>query len=178
MQPQSDRYQYPLSAAVAKFIRAEPYRCWRNAALAVVLLPDLFAFGRYVEGWVVVPREHAILVFEHGWCLTPGRLIVDPTSVLTEKRDQPVVFFQGSELSRPALCGLISGGLLPLVCHTCYGEDGMGHPGYKQGFLQAQQFARELAEARGLPPSAVTILKRSPVRGVTVIVDPPQQETR
>ena len=43
MEVHSDRYDYPLSAAVAIAIQAEPYRCWRNAALAVILLPELFA---------------------------------------------------------------------------------------------------------------------------------------
>lgn len=178
MQAHRDRYHYPLSASVARLVGAEPYRCWRNAALAVILLPELFACGRYVEGWAVIPREREIQVTEHGWCLTPGHRIVDPSSVLTEERDQPIVFFPGSELSRPALCTFISGRTLPLVCHAQYGDDGMGHPGYKRGFEEALQFARELARSRGLPQSAIAILKRNPTRGVTVIANPPPPDTQ
>ena len=176
MEAPSNRYEYPLSEGVAIAIQAEPYRCWRNAALAVILLPELFACGWYVEGWAVAPRASLIEVFAHGWGLTPGRRIVDPTSVLTEDRDQPLAFFPGRELSRPSLCSLISGSTLPLICHSQYGDDGMGHPGYKQAFDEAMKYARLLAVSQRLPQSDITVLERDRRRGMTVIVDPPPPE--
>ena len=178
MEVHSDRYDYPLSAAVAIAIQAEPYRCWRNAALAVILLPELFAFGMYVEGWAVTAWERVIEVFAHGWSLTPGHRIVDPTSVLTEESDQPMAFFPGRALSRPSLCRLIAGSTLPLICHSQYGDDGMAHPGYKQAFEGALRYARELAVSRGLLQSAIKVLERDPRRGVTVIVDPPPPDVQ
>lgn len=76
------RDDYTLSVEVAVVIGAERYRCWRNAALAVLLLPELFHLGTYIEGWVVVPRQRVIEIIEHGWCKTPDQRIVDPTITL------------------------------------------------------------------------------------------------
>jgi len=55
-------YDYDLSAIVAGRIGAEPLRCWRNSAISVFLLSDLFAAGSYVEGWIVLPRQKCIAI--------------------------------------------------------------------------------------------------------------------
>src|ERR1700730_12129731 len=118
MEVHSDRYDYPLSAAVAIAIQAEPYRCWLNAALAVILLPELFAFGMYVEGWAVTARERVIEGFAHGWRLTPGPRSVAPTIAYVVEPDHPMAFSPRRALSRPSVCRLIAGSTLPLICHS------------------------------------------------------------
>jgi hypothetical protein len=60
-------YDYDYSVLVAGSIEAEAFRCWRNAALALMCLPTLFAAGSYVEGWIVLPRQRSIAIIEHGW---------------------------------------------------------------------------------------------------------------
>lgn len=165
---------YDLSVEVALVIGAESLRCWRNAALAVLLLPELFAFGTYVEGWIAVPREKMIEIVEHGWCVAPDHGIVDPSVVLTEKRDQPVFYFPGRELASDELRRLLAGSTLPLVCHSQYGDNGMGHSGYKQAYDKAWRQAKELATQKRLPACAINVSTRNPRRGITVIVEPPQ----
>ena len=173
MKTSHERYDYTLSVGVAVVIGAELYRCWRNAALAVLLLPELFPSGTYVEGWIVVPRQKIIEIIEHGWCKTSDQRIVDPTIVLMEDRDQRVFYFPGSELSRDALGRSLPGSTLPLVCHSEYGKDGMQHAGYRLGFAEARKQAGELAEELRLPRSAIKVSSRDPRRGITLIVDPP-----
>lgn len=62
------------SVALARRIRAQHRRCWRNAALAV---SHLGPGARYVEGWIVTAGT-VPYVIEHGWCEVDGE-IVDPT---------------------------------------------------------------------------------------------------
>lgn len=100
METTDHRFQYALSVQVARTIGAEPWRCWRNAFLSVMLLPEIFADGCYIEGWLVVKRETGIEVVEHGWTLLSSRELVDPSLVLTEKPDRPAFYFAGYTLSR------------------------------------------------------------------------------
>ena len=60
-----------LSLQVAKRVRAQFRRCWRNAAIGI---RHLGPNAEYVEGWIVVERS-APLVVEHGWCEVDGRVI-------------------------------------------------------------------------------------------------------
>jgi len=67
------------SRRVAKLVMAQRKQCWRNAALASILLKN----GLYVEGWIILPVAGGIVI-EHGWALTQGILkkdmtIIDPT---------------------------------------------------------------------------------------------------
>lgn len=162
-------YDYRFSVKVAYIIGAEPRRCWRNAALAVTLLPRLFAEGFYIEGWMVVPREKIIAVIEHGWSTVPGLGVVDPTVVLTEKPTQPIFYFPGYTLSRSQLSEILSGSKLPLVCHSQYGNDGMQHSSYQQAYHQALQRAQDIAKENHLPQTAIKVSRRDSRLGVTVM---------
>lgn len=164
-----DHYEYELSGTIADIIGAEPLRCWRNAALAVMLLPELFAFGRYVEGWIVIPREKRIEIVEHGWCTLPNRSIVDPSILLIEKRDQHISYIPGYVLSRGMLSCLLPGSTLPLICHTHYGDDGMRHKGYQQAYHNAWQQALDLAQEKELSQAAIAVRTRDRRQGVTVV---------
>ena len=163
-------YDYDLSVVVAGRIGAEPLRCWRNAAIAVFLLSDLFAAGLYVEGWIVAPRERSIVIIEHGWSVIPDREIIDPTIVLTENQSQTISYFPGYVLSRDQLCDLLSGSTLPLVCHSYYGDDGMKHRGYQEAYNQAWEHARKLAKENHLPQTAIKVSGRDSRQGITLVV--------
>lgn len=95
--PDSSPYDYHLSMRVALTIEAKPYRCWRNAVVAMVLLPQLFSSWTYIEGWAVLPREARIEIVEHGWIALETHT-VDPSFVLVEKPDQRIFYFPGVSL--------------------------------------------------------------------------------
>jgi len=166
---ESKELHYELSVMIARVIRAEPLRCWRNAALALLSLPQLFSSGTYVEGWIVIPKERNIVVCEHGWTMLPEGGVVDPSIVLLERPDQPLFYFPGFELSQERLSQHIAGKILPLVCHSQYGEDGMGHRDYAQSYTRACQCARELADTLHLPQEAIQTSSRDQRLGWTVI---------
>lgn len=90
---------YPLnfeqSVELARRVRAQHRRCWRNAALAV---SHLGSAARYVEGWIVT--DGAVpYVIEHGWCEVDGQ-IVDPTYAPHVTPDPPpVAYFVGARFT-------------------------------------------------------------------------------
>ena len=162
-------YEYDLSVHVARRIRAEPYRCWRNAVVAIVLFPELFGHGCYVEGWIVLLGETSVEIVEHGWSAS-GEKIVDPSLVLVKKRGQPTFYFPGLVLPSALLVQSLQGKTLPLVCHSTYGEDGMGHRAYKNAYERAWQRAQDLAREQQFPETAILVSRRNTqCRGVTVI---------
>lgn len=161
---------YAGSAALAVAIKAQPQRCWRNAALAVLTVPAL-TLATYVEGWIVLARAYAIDIRAHGWCRVPGGGIVDPTLVLHEGCNQPVTYFPGVEYSRHSLRQELPGQTVPLVCNTHYGEDGMGHMGYHMAYEQAWQTARAEAARRHLPATAIQMSTRDATRGITMFFE-------
>jgi hypothetical protein len=167
---------YLCSLLVAEATGAEPLRCWRNAAFAVVLLPDLFSRGSYVEGWIVVPRKKVIEIIEHGWSLLPDLGIIDPSVVLIEPWNQPIFYFPGYVLSRDQLSRLLPGSTLPLVCYSYYGSDGMRHHGYRRVYQQAWQQARHLAKKMRLPRSAIKVSRKDARREVTIVVEMRNEE--
>ncbi len=171
METIGDQCDYVLSMLVAGSIGAESFRCWRNAALAVMCLPNLFAAGFYVEGWIVLPRQSRIAIVEHGWTTIPDLLIIDPTMVLMEKPSQPVSYFPGYVLSREQLSELLSGSIVPLVRHTAYGDDGMKHSGYRAAYEQAWETARALAQEMQLQETAIQVSARDSRRGLTIIME-------
>lgn len=171
MDTNGNGYNYAYSVLIARRIEAERLRCWRNAALAVYLLPDLFASGSYVEGWIVVPRNRIIEIVEHGWSTVSDREIIDPSIVLVEKQSQQISYFPGYVLSRDQLCELLPGSTLPLVRHTQYGDDGMKHEGYRQAHSKAWQYAQDVAKERQFPLTAIKVSGRSPWRGVTAVIE-------
>jgi hypothetical protein len=168
---QAMEMQYEISLLVAFAIGAEPLRCWRNAALAVLEFPNL----TYVEGWIVIPGKESIKVVEHGWCTSPTFGIIDPSLVLLEEQE-PASYFPGFEIDGHEfllrmLRSTPDGRVLPLMCHAQYGEDGMGHEGYKQAYDKAWQRAREVAQERQLPSSAINVSTRSGQLGYTVVIE-------
>jgi hypothetical protein len=171
MKTPENQNNYLFSLLVAEAISAEPLRCWRNAAFAVMFLPDLFSRGSYVEGWIVVPRKKIIEIIEHGWSIMPDLGIIDPSVVLIEKRGQPISYFPGYTLSRDLLSNLLPGSTLPLVCHSNYGSNGMEHHGYHNAYQQAWQRARRLAEKKQLPRTAIKVSRRDSRREVSIIIE-------
>ncbi len=161
--------QYDASVLIASAIGAEPFRCWRNAALTVLAFPDLFAFGTYIEGWIIIPRMQTIAVMEHGWCLAPDLGIIDPTIVLLEPQVSAVEYFPGFERAGQGFAQQVESKVVPLVCNSQYGQDGMEHTGYRQSYEVAHKRAHALARERQLSPTAVTIHRRSTQRGATFI---------
>lgn len=160
--------EYLFSVLLAWCIQAQPYRCWLNAARACLQCTDLLVQPRYVEGWTVLPRAATIEVVEHGW-LMDEQYCYDPSLVLIEPRRQSAWYFVGFELPLSDLAHRLHGQILPLVCHSSYGPDGMGHPGYRQAYTQAWHCARELARQRHLPETAIVVGERTPAREMTVI---------
>jgi hypothetical protein len=165
-------YDYDISIAAAVQIGAQAYRCWRNAMLAFLLLPERFPFGQYIEGWIVVPRERErrIEITEHGW-IVDGDRIIDPSIVLIEDQSQPVSYFPGLRLSRSCLYQQLHGRTLPLVCHSQFGADGMAHKEYKEAYEQAWQKAKVLATEKHIPQLAIQVRRRDPRIGRTAIVE-------
>ncbi len=145
MFPTKIPYEYRLSLRIALAIEAEPYRCWRNAALAMHLLPALFSTWYYIEGWVVLLRAHRIDLIEHGWIALESQ-IVDPSLLLIERPEQPLCYFPGFRLFWEQLQQCLPGRTLPLVCHTQYGETGMAHCEYKDAYECTWQKALDLAQ--------------------------------
>lgn len=165
-----NRLHATISKVIAAAIGARPLQCWRNAALAVLQFPELFATGHYIEGWIVLPKSDGIEVVEHGWCQSPLLGIIDPSIVLIEDQDQPVFYFPGFELSGKTLASRLAGKTVPLVCNTEYGHDGMGHQGYRHSYEQAQRQARNLAHQQQLPPSAIFLSTRSTTCELTTVI--------
>ena len=163
-----ETHDYLFSVLLAQCIQAQPYRCWLNAARACLLCEDLLAQPRYVEGWMVLPRPTTIEIVEHGWLMDEQHRY-DPSLVLTESQQQSAWYFAGVELPQRSLAHRLHGQILPLVCHASYGPDGMGHPGYHQAYTQAWGCARELAQQRHLPETAIVLGGRVPGVETTVI---------
>ncbi|GIW44658.1 MAG: hypothetical protein KatS3mg077_1940 [Candidatus Binatia bacterium] len=88
-------FDVEASAELARRVRAQHRRCWRNAALAV---SHLGSGARYVEGWVVTGGT-VPYVIEHGWCEFDGR-VVDPTYVpWVTPEEPPVAYFAGASFT-------------------------------------------------------------------------------
>jgi hypothetical protein len=88
-------FDHEASVNLARRVRAQHRRCWRNAALAV---SHLGAGAAYVEGWIVSAgaRPHVI---EHGWCEYDGR-IIDPTyAPHVTPDDPPAGYFAGARFT-------------------------------------------------------------------------------
>jgi hypothetical protein len=165
---ETDSYDYPVSVALAQRTHAEPYRCWRNAVIALLASGKLFARASYIEGWIVLPRPAIIEIVEHGWIVADQR-IIDPSLALIEPLEQPVFYFAGLQLSYDELPDRLQGKILPLVCHSSYGADGMGFPGYQDASIQARRRARALADESHLPETAIVVSTRTSTGAVTVI---------
>lgn len=147
----------------------EPYRCWRNAVVALLSCATLLEEPQYVEGWIVLPRTTTITIIEHGW-IASGSHIFDPSIWLVESRAQPVFYFAGFSLSATEVPQRLHGKILPTVCNSDYGKDGLLHPGYKNAYQQAWQCAQEQAHEKHLLESAIVVsAQRTPTGTATLI---------
>jgi hypothetical protein len=154
---------YALSLMIALHIGARWGHCYENAYPAFFAFPELFEPGGFlVEGWVVFEDDKRVVLFEHGWCMC-GEHIIDPTIVLNVAPDQPLYFFPGVFRGRAELEAL-ENELFPHVRFDSYGDDGMGHPGYRAAYDAAQQQARAL------------VTKEKPFVEVQAAVIAPQDE--
>lgn len=146
--------EYELSQFVALGTEAVPHCCAKNAWRALICVPDLFfPTGEYIEGWMVYETETQVMLVEHCWTeLAPGpvRHIVDPSIVFLVRPGQPVRYFVGVRRSWRETEAL-EGELFPHVRFDRYGEDGLGHPGYRAAFEQARHYGSELAKAASPP---------------------------
>jgi hypothetical protein len=164
-------YDLPCSLLIAQCVQAQPYRCWRNAALAVLLLPELFADGgSYVEGWIMLPKEQSIVIAEHGWCQLADGRIIDPSILLVERADQPIAYFPGLILSWEQVCQQVPGSRLPLSSLLADRSDGMQHEDYQQAYEQAWKFARLQAAKAALPETAIHCLRHGGVVHHTMVL--------
>ncbi|HEU5377489.1 MAG TPA: hypothetical protein VFV38_18865 [Ktedonobacteraceae bacterium] len=132
---------YGLSVFLAALTAAEPNCCFQNAWEIISALPHLDA--TYVEGWLVLAWEDAILVIEHGWACLPDARILDPSIIFLVGPKEPLASFAGVT-STPQEALAFRGEMLPRVC-TTHGPDGMGHPEYKAAYDQALRLAQSLA---------------------------------
>jgi hypothetical protein len=99
------------STDVARHVRAKFRRCWTNAACSVALLGEE---GRYVEGWIVVNRQHPVVI-EHGWCEVDG-CIIDPTyTPYVSHLEPPLAYVGGMYFSANEAAAALQRGTLPIA---------------------------------------------------------------
>lgn len=84
-----------VSTALARRIRAQRRRCWRNSALA---MPHLGDAALYVEGWIVVERQNPLVV-EHGWCEVDGRIVDTTYTPYVSSLSEPLAYYGGFRLN-------------------------------------------------------------------------------
>jgi len=85
---QEQMMNVPHSQMIASLVGALQNCCYRNAALALLTLPQLMRWY-YVEGWVIA-QECPI---EHGWLLSSKGEIIDPTLALFGREYAPARYF-------------------------------------------------------------------------------------
>lgn len=113
------RFDQERSVTVARRIRAQYRRCWRNAALAV---SHLGPRAIYVEGWVI-NHEEPPFVIEHGWCEVDG-LIVDPTyPTYTTPTEIPATYYPGMRFEIGTAEAAIERSILPFAWSNTRVED-------------------------------------------------------
>jgi hypothetical protein len=141
---------------VARRVRAQFRRCWRNAALAV---GHLGAGARYVEGWVVTDAKHPF-VLEHGWCEADGR-IVDPsyTPYVSTQRP-PVAYFAGVRFNARQAAVAIERRRLPLVWSQP--DSAGGDTEHHGAFVAAWRYATYRQYSQPWAPTRVVHCRRDP----------------
>jgi hypothetical protein len=135
---------YALSWLIARQTAPVWGHCYQNAYPTFFAFPALFdPHGQFIEGWIVFEDSNQVVLMEHGWLVSNGGRIIDPTIVLTVACGQPVHYFPGVRRSRAELEAL-EHELFPRVRFSSYGDDGMGHPDYRAAYEAAQAFAQSL----------------------------------
>ena len=134
---------YALSMLIALQIGARWGHCYENTYPAFFAVPQLFEpHGQFVEGWIAFVDQDNVVLMEHGWLMSGGR-IIDPTIVLAVDPGSPVYYFPGVLRARAELEAL-ENEFFPHVCFSDYGDDGMAHPAYRAAYEGAQQKAKAL----------------------------------
>lgn len=150
--------EYQLSALVALSSGAVPHSCASNAWRALICLPQVFyPGGEYIEGWIAYETEENVKVVEHCWCelvMDGLRRILDPSIVFLVEEGQPVWYFPGVRRGFQETEQL-EGEWFPHVLFENYGEDGLGHPGYRAAHDEAVARGRQLAQAAHPPKELV-----------------------
>lgn len=127
----NDNLDREASLEIARRVRAQFRRCWRNAAIAV---RHLGPGAEYVEGWIVVERS-APLVVEHGWCEVDGR-VIDPTyTPYVSNLPEPAAYFAGLRLPVSRTGSELRGEALPIAWRRKI-------PAYQEAFEQALRASR------------------------------------
>jgi hypothetical protein len=160
---------FDLSLIVAQAIVAEPHVCTTNAWRALICLPEVFyPAGEYVEGWIAYETgESQVFVVEHCWVELASEKfqhIIDPSIVFLVPQGQHVEYFAGVRRSWRETEAL-EGEWFPHVLFEDYGEDGLGHPGYRAAFEQASRYGEALAQASTPARELVIHHAKLPVAG-------------
>jgi len=120
-----------VSLEIARRVRAQFRRCWRNAAIGI---RHLGPSADYVEGWIVVERS-APLVVEHGWCEVGGR-VIDPTyTPYVSTLPEPTAYFGGLRVPAARAMRELRGESLPIAWRRKY-------PAYQEAFEEALRATR------------------------------------
>jgi hypothetical protein len=140
-----------FSAIIARRVRAQYRRCWRNAAAGVRYLGE---GASYVEGWIVVDSASPLII-EHGWCEIDG-WIVDPTytphvSALRE----PLAYHAGIRMAPQDAVAALRRGTLP-VTHL------KDIPEYEAAFRLALLDAKSRSRREARPPTRVVNCRDEP----------------
>jgi hypothetical protein len=149
-----------FSLRVAITIGADPNTCFDNTwRMFIQYFPEIFKpHGSFLEGWWVIDLPDQVVMNEHGWAEFPDGTIVDPTVVLLVDPDTPIYYFPGVTRTWEEVEALVQAEKwFPYVRFGAYGEDGLGHPGYKAAHDAAKQKLLSLANAT-YPPKQMHCL--------------------
>jgi hypothetical protein len=156
---------YSTSFLMALLMGARPNCCFDNAwRLFLRSFPEVFyPDGKFIEGWYVLDFPEKVVMNEHGWCELPDGTMLDPTVVLMVPPDQPVFYFPGVTRSWEEVHTLVQEEQwFPYVRGAEYGEDGLGHPGYRAAYEAAKRKVAELANAASPPKTQVYLRAQDP----------------
>jgi len=174
---------YHLSLRIALSMGARFGYCYENAYPAFFAFPQLFEpHGQFVEGWIVFEdADQRVVLMEHGWLVSNTGHKVDPTIVLALDSGQPLYYFPGVARSWQETDAL-ENELFPHVRFCGYGEDGMGHPGYRAAYASALHMAqsrltpaKEFVEVRASTVSADPASGEEPAGVAAIMMVVPRQ---
>lgn len=135
---------YALSWLIAQQTGAIWGHCYENAYPAFFAHPALFdPHGQFIEGWIVFEDQSRVVLMEHGWLVSNGGRIIDPTIVLTIECGEVVHYFPGVVRKYAELLTL-EHELFPHVRFDCYGNDGIGLTSYRTAYEAARTSAQSL----------------------------------
>jgi hypothetical protein len=142
---------------IAGAIGAQQHHCASNAWRALITFPEFFRHhGHLVEGWLVIEEAERVTLVEHVWCLLAHEHIVDPSILLLVPETTHVFYFSGVTRDY-AETEALEGALFPHVRFDgLHGDDGLGHPGYREARTAARRKLYTLALAQR-PPKAIQL---------------------